>query len=138
MARDFVWLRIDVPTIDEQHDALFETINDLMAALTAGEGGAEVAPTLTFLADYVQTHFDTESQLMAAASYPGREGHERDHGSFVAQLASLQRKHETGFDEISLAVALCEQLGDWLVEHIAKQDRAFGLFLAGEAAAPLS
>lgn len=133
MSVNFVWLQLDIPEIDDQHVELFAAITRLMDALNQGQGQDEIGGLIEFLEGYSHEHFGTEQQLMETLGYPGMAQHLREHGRFMAELQAVRARYDAGEDPAMLAVQVCSELGDWLVEHIAQQDRALGRFILQHA-----
>lgn len=133
MSVNFVWLQLDVPELDVQHSELFAAIDRLMEALNMGHGQDEIGGLIEFLEGYSREHFGTEKQLMEALDYPGTAQHLKEHGRFMSELSAVRVRYDAGEDPAMLAVHVCSELGDWLVEHISRQDRELGRFILQHA-----
>lgn len=129
MGMDFVWLQVGIATIDDQHRELFSTISRLIEALSRNHGEAEIDRVFAFLEGYTQQHFGLEEAYMREHAYPEAEAHLQAHAVFVDSIAALQRRYHAEGDAAMAAIAACDQLGEWLVDHIAKKDRQLGEFL---------
>src|SRR5512136_2487135 len=77
------------PEIDAQHRELFHRIDKLLAATADRRARSEVGRLLTFLGDYVVSHFEAEERLMADSGYPEAAPHRDEHRRFVADYARL-------------------------------------------------
>jgi hemerythrin len=122
-------LSIGVPRIDLQHKELFDRVNALLDAMKMGKGKTEVEQTLTFLGDYVVSHFGAEEELMREHNYPAQATHKAQHTRFVADFASLTRTALSGSTNPTLTIGIQRSLVDWLTNHISKTDKALGAFL---------
>ncbi|HET9595344.1 MAG TPA: hemerythrin family protein [Anaeromyxobacteraceae bacterium] len=128
-------LAVGVEAIDAQHRELFKQVNQLIAAMEARHGEAEVTRIVQFLGDYVIRHFGDEERLMARTGYPDAAAHEKLHEAFVADFVKLKAELARTGASPALATQLNQKVGGWLIDHIGRTDRALGAFLAGKAAA---
>lgn len=60
---------VGVKSLDGQHTALFEILNDLHTAMMKGQAQTLTGPLLRKLIDYTRTHFTAEEGMLAAAKY---------------------------------------------------------------------
>ena len=121
-------LETGVDTIDAQHRELFAAINSLLP----GEGAAlpeEVPGVIAFLEDYVVNHFGMEEVYMRRLTYPGYPFHKSEHVQFVNNFYDLRDEFDTNGGSPEIADKMGRFLGDWLINHIAKVDKALGRFL---------
>jgi len=123
---------LGIEAIDAQHRRLFASVDDLLAAIGAGEADA-VGPMLTFLRRYVLEHFADEQALMAAAGYPLADVHAAEHARFAADLFDAQARYSREPKNPWLAAKLGVGLADWLREHVLRSDAALGRHLRGQA-----
>ncbi len=118
-------LAVGVPEIDAQHQELFRRAERLIVALRTGDR-SEIGPLVTYLADYVVTHFEAEERLMRATAYPERDGHQAEHRRFRADLQELATRLDSKGPTALLALTLHNWLSDWLRRHIGAADRDLG------------
>lgn len=110
-----------VPTIDEQHQQLFDHLDSLMLSLNTAAGRDLSQRILLELEDYTRSHFDYEEGLMAEMAYPELAQHQNEHRSFIDKMAQLREL--TNEDDLSRG--LTGFLIKWLREHINRSDRAY-------------
>ncbi len=122
-------LSIHVDKIDQQHMELIRRFNELSDAVWDGRGKEEIGRTLNFLADYTVNHFRDEEALQQLFGYPGYERHKEIHDSFVAEVKLLITKFEAGQLDSDLVVKTVEAVGQWVLDHIKKEDKAIGAFI---------
>ncbi len=121
-------LEVGVETIDAQHRELFKAINSLLP----GEGEAspaEIPGVIAFLEDYVVNHFGMEEIYMRRLSYPGYPAHKNEHVAFITNFYDLRDEFDADGSGPAIADKLARFLGDWLVNHIGKVDKALGAYL---------
>ncbi|MFL5261406.1 MAG: bacteriohemerythrin [Anaeromyxobacteraceae bacterium] len=126
-------LAVGVELIDGQHRELFRRVNDLVAAMEAQRSEAEVRRILSFLGDYVLTHFEAEERLMRHHAYPEFPKHKAIHDVFVKDLVALKAQVDKDGANAALALKLNGTVCSWLLDHIGVTDRAFGAYLAKRA-----
>jgi len=118
---------VGVQSLDQQHTALFDIINDLHTAMMQGKAQNVTAPLLRKLADYTRYHFAAEEALLMAKAYPGLAEHRLLHVDLVKQVEDFVHRSERG--DITLSVDLMNFLRNWLTDHILKVDSSYGSYL---------
>lgn len=113
----------DVPVCDEQHQTIFNMVNQLYDTAAGGDRTA-IGKQLDALIDYVVMHFQTEEKLMQEKNYPGYAAHKAEHDALVAACADLQKKFHAGAAEVNQDTACFVR--DWLLNHVPKVDRPYG------------
>jgi hemerythrin-like metal-binding protein len=120
------------PLVDQQHRGLFVLISSVRRAVRERRARPLVLPALQQLRRYVDEHFEAEERLMRASGYPGLAVHRAAHAEMRARTAELSRGFLEG--ELVLPLTLSQFLGDWIVEHIRKEDLALARWLADQGA----
>lgn len=128
-------LAVGVTQIDTQHQEIFRRVNCLLSAMSQGNAAQEITRTLTFLADYVQSHFRAEEALMDQIAYPGAASHKLQHRAFLQRFACLQALFTEQGASPTLVLQLQKEATEWLVGHISKTDKLLGLHLQRRSAA---
>jgi len=119
--------RIGVPLIDEQHQELFRRVTDFVTSLRS-EGEWEtklskVNETLTFMKDYVITHFGDEENYQKQIGYPGYEMHREIHQQMMEYVNNVAERYEReGYDE-EIIQQFAGKLLAWLINHVAAMDQ---------------
>ncbi|GBG03784.1 hemerythrin [Azospira sp. I13] len=113
---------VGMQAIDEQHQALFTTINRLWSAIIGKGSQEQVSLLITELEQYTKAHFAAEEAFMDAAGYPGLPEHKELHRTFVSRIAAERQKVSEGK---TISLDLLHFLKDWLVEHIQVQDQRY-------------
>jgi hemerythrin-like metal-binding protein len=67
--------RVNLAVLNQQHQQLFDTVNELDQALRKEEGNAALDPILKKLVDYVLVHFAAEDALLQQHDSPGSCNH---------------------------------------------------------------
>ncbi len=116
---------VGIPRIDEQHKFFFEAVHRLHKECLADEGEHAVLETLVFLENYVVGHFQAEEAFMREHDYPRVEGHAKLHAEFLQRYAEWIEEFKQSGPSQQLAERMGEMVQAWLVDHIAKADRAY-------------
>ena len=117
---------VGIPAIDAQHKKLIAAIDELMAACKKGEGRASIDKTLAFAVAYAKEHFAAEEKLQAECSYPGMAAHKQLHAQFLSSVSALVSEYENTGPSVALVGKLNKSLVDWVVKHIATEDKKLG------------
>lgn len=123
---------VGVQKFDEQHQVLFDYINDLREATMKKDAATRdmVGWILDGLVEYAMNHFMAEEVDMCRYDYPGFQQHKSAHDRFIETVRDLLIQFKTGKTSDRI---LCSQINavltDWLLDHIMKVDKAYTPFL---------
>lgn len=129
----FKWdssIELGIPTIDEQHKALFGWIDTLNIAIKNGDGAEAVGEVIWNLITYVTEHFSEEERLMLSCNYPGLAAHRKEHDEFVSRLREIQVSYIDGHE---MGHSVLDFMVDWLVCHIKGTDQGYNRFINQQA-----
>lgn len=117
-------LSTGVSLLDEQHQALFDCLNDLEKA-TKQQAMLATFHAMEKLGRYVKDHFSAEERLMKQCGYPWLTEHLQEHRSFSDKLFELRKcylDHDISADLIAF-------LREWLERHVARTDMDYVPYL---------
>lgn len=119
--------RTHIKIIDEQHQVLFDLINDIEDQLTASPSDeCQLHKAIDGVVAYSLYHFVTEESLAYRAKATTRmDGHVRAHNEFRKKLADYRHAAREG-NIRGVAADLLRYLKHWLVSHIMETDVALG------------
>ena len=126
----FAWkpeYSVGIREIDQQHKKLVSLLNDLHAAMKAGQAADALDKILQDLITYTRIHFQAEERLMEAHSFPGAGQHKQEHARLTQQVVDFYNRSRGG--NLSVTVQLLSFLKEWLVNHILHTDKNYGPFL---------
>ncbi len=109
--------------IDSQHEQLVECMSELLDGTKKMSASSSVKVALKRLRDYAKTHFAYEEQLMLNIEYPKVASHQQLHLVFFKKLDEFEIDVQ-GAQGLH-ATELLLFLKDWLIQHIAKEDRDY-------------
>jgi hemerythrin len=118
---------VGIKVVDDQHAGLFDTLNELHAAMLKGQEKSVIGGLLQDLLTYTRNHFSAEELILARANYPDLPAHRLKHQKLTAEVAEYAERFKRG--EVALSVHLIHFLCDWLTQHILREDRAYSAWL---------
>jgi len=130
VGRAFRWTEaysVHIAHLDQQHQGLFATVDDLNEAMAAGKGNDALDPILQRLFDYALTHFAAEESLMEEHDFPGLSAHRAQHEMFRQKVAAFLADHKAGKHGVPVTLMLFMQ--NWLHEHVQHTDQQYSGFL---------
>lgn len=122
---------IGIKEIDRQHGILVELINRLAYGLKHKISRDTMEDIVNYLADYTVFHFGYEEKLLAEHNWPELASHKAIHEAFVNKVKGYQRQLKTD-DVMDIAADIMEFLKDWLLDHILKTDKQYGVALSAK------
>ncbi|MDR1480137.1 MAG: hemerythrin family protein [Planctomycetaceae bacterium] len=115
--------------IDTQHQQLIKAVNELLAACSTGQGRDVLNNTLNFLESYTAKHFGDEERLQIQHQYPDYTNHKVLHENFKKFVNELVNQIKTSGATTSLVSKVTFGVGDWLVNHIKKEDMKVAVYI---------
>jgi hemerythrin len=119
--------KVNVAILDQQHQGLFDTVNELERALRVGEGNAAIDGILDRLVTYAGLHFAAEESLMERHDFPGLSTHRIQHEMFRTKMRTLLERQRSA--KAGVAVELLLFLQSWLKKHVLRTDKQYSAFL---------
>ncbi|CAA7626975.1 bacteriohemerythrin [Magnetospirillum sp. UT-4] len=123
--------RIGHVDMDAQHLILFSLLNQIDINLQAGMTKRCAVDLLGALTAYIEYHFAHEEALMLYHGYPGLDAHAATHHTFVAEVARLRCKLDSG-DVAAATEEMRKAVLDWLLGHILETDTDYVRFIAAK------
>jgi len=114
---------VSVKSIDEDHQKLFDLLNQLFESMTKGNGKEIVNDIILELERYAVFHFGREESYFRVTNYPLALQHIKEHQYFKQKVAEL--KKDVASNKGMVAPDALGFLSDWLRNHIAKSDKAY-------------
>ena len=119
--------KLNIHIIDEQHQRLFELINEFNETIREKKTKQATAKILKGLADYTVYHFHSEENLMKLKNYPNYEVHKSSHQAFVAKVKGFQERVDQ--EKLLIPIEIANFLKEWLSNHILATDKRLADFL---------
>lgn len=121
---------LGIPMVDEQHRKLVALCDRFHSELLAVRGNAAgpgwkeaLSEALRETAQYANTHFSQEEELMQVAGYVNLEFHRSCHKEFIDAVTDILN----AFQKVTLQTAMefASYLKNWVLFHIAYEDQHF-------------
>ncbi len=109
-----------IPSVDYEHQQLFEMINALYDRLDAGDIPA-VDEFLAALHDRIAAHFALEERIMRERRYDGYAEHKADHERLLDEIRDLMEEYRVG-EYAYASDRLSERLDRWFSLHFSTMD----------------
>ncbi len=122
-------LIIGVSVVDDQHKEIFARFDKLSLACQNKIGYEEVKELLSYLHEYVATHFAAEEALMEMLSYHGLAVQSEQHAAFKKDIIALSAESEQGVDGHRLSLEVDRRLVQWFILHIRNLDSEMAGFV---------
>jgi hemerythrin len=114
---------VGVETLDNQHKAMMNALNELHAASMRGKAQEIAGPLLKQIASIARVHFSAEERLMESIRFPGLATHHGKHQELVEKLAEFVARHEKG--DTTVYTQLLYFVRDWLTKHMQIEDQEY-------------
>lgn len=114
--------------IDDQHQALFAQINDILAAVLSGKSTDYVGAMLDALVADVAQHFQDEESVLASIGFPDSEEHIAIHRHLIKRATELVSQFHVG--QLGIGELFQFLAHDVVARHILNADRKFFPLLA--------
>jgi len=115
-----------IKTIDDQHKALLDFVNDIFNHSTGKEAEERewFKDVIKHAVFYVTEHFATEEKYMIATRFPGYAEHKKEHDEFTRTVLKTVKEFDSG--KRLVLEKFAHFLKDWALSHIAIMDRQYG------------
>lgn len=112
-----------VQEIDEQHQSLFNYINDLEECLNEQTfEGTKIEIILNFFQMFCATHFSLEETCMLRMACPAYEKNKEAHENFLNYFKKFRVNYKPSNNKKEMLVEFHGVLIKWLANHIMKID----------------
>ena len=120
-------LTTGIPEMDEQHQNIKQTLEELIATVEANKSREEINEVLLRLVDIVVSHFDYEEENFERIDYPDKSDHIAEHRELLSNVELFYGDFIEGYEvEVDLFL---KYLQNWVVSHILHYDKEFAELL---------
>ncbi len=102
---------VGVAKIDEQHQELFNLLNDLQESLTRGWNQEKVREIFDLLEEHTLAHFSEEEKIMTLFNYSDQDNHVLHHRDLIEELDYLKKQWSRGTLKITPETTLISKIG---------------------------
>lgn len=118
--------------IDSEHKTLIKAADELVLAISSGQGQAELDKALYFLTDYTKKHFGNEETLQDKTKYPDVINHKSWHKNFINDLAMSVAEFTTKGASSLLVIDLNKKVSN-LINHIRTEDKKLATHIKAQS-----
>ena len=115
-------LMTNVESIDKQHKALIDCINEIVAIGIDAANKDAIDKHLLFLGNYVIKHFHDEEQVQIEVGYPKYEQHRKMHQDFVEDYKVFLAQYKKDGPSVRFMRHLNQAVIRWIIQHIKDAD----------------
>ncbi len=119
---------VGIPSMDTQHQRLFEILNELHSAMKTGKATQAISTALDELIDYTRYHFREEEALMEQIHYPDLPEQKQAHQNLLLQLKELKQELKNGKTTL-VAIKVSKTVLEWLKNHTTKMDKKYEQYM---------
>ena len=126
----FTWnatYSVKVKRFDDDHQQLFNIVNELHEGMSKGRGKEVLQDVLTKLLRYTERHFTAEEAVMKELAYPGLAAQTDQHRKFTNKIKEVADQYKAG--SLGLSVDVLDYLTKWLSQHIVGVDKQYSEFM---------
>ena len=122
-------LSVGIEMIDKQHKHLVALTNQLYQACRCGGNVRDIVfkETMSRMVEYIRFHFASEQKLLQSVNYPHYTEHKSEHDSLVKKVLETTKNY--GGNKRFVPNNFVRFLRDWIVSHIAHEDKKFGFYI---------
>ena len=120
-------LRMDIATIDDQHECFVDFINRLYAVRRDRTKSTDIGSLIGELAEYARIHFKTEEMYFEMYDYPDFDQHKKEHDQLLNRIDELRDQYVQG-ENLFVAMQLANFLNSWFQNHLMLSDRKYASF----------
>jgi methyl-accepting chemotaxis protein len=122
-------LSVGIDKMDDEHKELFTRINKLLSALLGGSDDYSIVEIISFINEYVDFHFRDEENMLAKYNYPKLAEHKKLHAIYENEFSAIEKQLSQGQFDASLLIEIQDKVVNWLLDHIAVADKAYGVYI---------
>jgi len=119
---------VNNPTLDQQHQKMFNIINELHDAMFAKKGREVISTTIRELIAYCNTHFAEEERQMEVHHFPGLAEHKAAHRELIRIVTDIEHRYRQSHESVA-GDMIGFLISDWLVKHILGMDKQYAPYL---------
>lgn len=120
---------VGVKFADEDHEKLFNLLNQLHSLVLNHANRDLINQHLDVMLEFLYTHFAYEESLMLANNYADNlyKAHKLEHAALIESCSNIQAQFNTS--KLELSGEIFQMLKKWLERHIIMFDKDYAEFL---------
>lgn len=130
-------MTIGIPFVDADHRTLVRLLNQVQDSIGDAEEYGTLGSVLRALADYTESHFAREEEMLRGCGYRDLPAHAALHARLAERVRGISQRYEVDRASVRGAEVL-DFLTEWLTEHILTHDMAYRVIATQNIPAQLS
>lgn len=114
---------VNEAVLDSQHQKFFSLLNSVYEKVMNSVELDNILPLIDDLQGYIQSHFTAEEKFMQENEFQEIDAHIAKHLEFAHTIERLKADYQG--DNLEVARELIIFLGEWLLQHVLKEDRKY-------------
>ncbi len=122
----FVWkpdYSVNNAVLDGHHQQLFSLVNSVYENVMNSQALDCALTKIDELTEYTKYHFLAEERYMREKGFSGIDEHIAKHREFTHTIETLRESYHG--NDLEAARDLIVALGEWLLQHVLKDDRTY-------------
>jgi hemerythrin len=111
--------------LDEHHQKICHVLNRVYDDCLGRDKPQSIDSIIDEMISYTNYHFSAEEQYMKDIGYKDIDKHIVEHKGFKQKILQLQQAADKNEQETTKELIVL--LGDWLINHIVKEDKKFAV-----------
>lgn len=116
-----------IPSMDDQHQQLFELINKLYKVIRNHESNDSLKDVLDEMNRYTDLHLNEEEAVLESHGYADLNDHKQLHQNYRERVRALMDESLEGNEQVLHQTY--KFLRTWWMDHIVSEDKKYGEFL---------
>ena len=114
---------VNEAVLDRHHQELFALLNSVYENVMNNSELDCVLPIIDELSAFTQSHFSIEEQHMRNKGFAEIGDHTAKHRDFTDSIDALRARYHD--NDLEVAKELIIVLGEWLLQHVIKEDKKY-------------
>lgn len=124
-------MSVGINDMDDEHKELFIRINNLLKALLGGTKEYSIVELVTSINEYIVYHFRDEEKMLESYNYPHLDEQKKLHAIYEREFGLIEEQLRAGKFDATLLIDIQDKVINWLLNHIAKVDKKYGIYING-------
>jgi len=113
--------------LDRHHQEMFHILNSVYDNLMDSSEPTYLLPSIDRLSGIAKYHLSLEEQCLKEMCVPDIEDHIAKHREFTESIEMIRNDYDDNYLEASKELIIL--LGEWLFNHVLKEDRKYTLMM---------
>lgn len=117
--------------LDSHHQEMLHILNSVYDNVMNSRELSFILPSIDQLAAIAKSHLSAEEQYLRERCFPDIDDHIARHRDFTQSIETIRERYNDNHLEASKELIIV--LGEWLINHVLKEDRKYSDRVAPES-----